>query len=65
MYEKKSRGSKILTTRGKGDFVKFYLATPKMRIAPQMPPQIPRPGAATGATRPDFRTSAIMVKKYH
>ena len=47
MYGKKSRGSKILATRGRGDFVKFYLAPPKMRVAPQMPPQIPRPGAAT------------------
>ena len=27
--------------------MKFYVAPPKMRIAPQMPPQIPRPGAAT------------------
>ena len=27
--------------------MKFYLAPPKMRVAPQMPPQIPRPGAAT------------------
>ena len=46
-----SRGSKILATRGRRDFVKFYLAPPpqkKMRVAPQMPPpQIPRPGAAT------------------
>ena len=50
MYGKKSRGSKILATRGRGDFVKFYLAPPrKMRVASQMPPppQIPRPGAAT------------------
>ena len=37
MYGKKSRGSKILATRGRGDFVKFYLAPPKMRVAPQMP----------------------------
>ena len=38
-YRKKSRGSKILATRGRGDFVKFYLAPPsKMRVAPQMPP---------------------------
>ena len=39
MYGKKSRGSKILATRGRGDFVKFYLAPPKMRVAPQMPPK--------------------------
>ena len=38
MYGKKSRGSKILATRGREDFVKFYLAPPKMRVAPQMPP---------------------------
>ena len=31
--------------------MKFYLAPPKMRVAPQMPPpQIPRPGAATDFT---------------
>ena len=47
MYGKKSRGSKILATSWRGDFVKFYLALPKMRVAPQMPSQIPRPGAAT------------------
>ena len=47
MYGKKSRGSKVLATWGRGDFVKFYLAPLKMRVAPQMPPQIPRPGAAT------------------
>ena len=29
MYGKKFRGSKILATRGRGDFVKFYLAPPK------------------------------------
>ena len=28
MYGKKSRGSKILATRGRGNFVKFYLAPP-------------------------------------
>ena len=28
MYGKKSRASKILVTRGREDFVKFYLATP-------------------------------------
>ena len=40
MYRKKSRGSKILATRGRGDFVKFYLPPPpKMRVASQMPPK--------------------------
>ena len=40
MNGKKSRESKILATRGREDFVKFYLAPPppKMRVAPQMPP---------------------------
>ena len=48
MYGKKSRGSKILATRGRGDFVKFYLATPKCVLPLKCPPpQIPRPGAAT------------------
>ena len=28
-------------------FLKFYLAPPKYEFASQMPPQIPRPGAAT------------------
>ena len=44
----KNPGVKILASRGRGDFVKFYLASPpKMHVAPQMPPEIPRPGAAT------------------
>ena len=49
MYGKKSRGSKILATRGRGDFVKFYLAPPPQNACcPSNAPQIPRPGAATG-----------------
>ena len=46
---KKIQGVKNFGNEGRGDFVKFYLAPPppKMRVAPQMPPQIPRPGAAT------------------
>ena len=40
MYGKKSRGSKILATTGRGDFVKFYLApSPKMRVARKCPPK--------------------------
>ena len=55
MYGKKSRGSNILATRGRGELVKFYLPPPpKMRVAPQMPPQIPRPGAATAYWNYDF-----------
>ena len=48
MYGKNPGGKKFWQRGGGGgDFVKFYLAPPKMRVAPQMPPQIPRPGAAT------------------
>ena len=50
MYGKKSRGSKILATRGRGDFVKFYLAPPPPKCVLPLkcpPPQIPRPGAVT------------------
>ena len=38
MYGKKSRGSKILATRGRGDFVKFYLAPPKWLLPLKCPP---------------------------
>ena len=49
MYGKKFRGSKILATTGRGEFVKFYLAPPKCMLPLKWPPppQIPRPGAAT------------------
>ena len=43
----KIHGLKNFSNEGRGDFVEFYLASPIMRVAPQMPPQIPRPGAAT------------------
>ena len=60
MYGKKSRGSKILATRGRGNFVKFYLAPPpKMRVALQ----IPRPGAATDFfTLPKYNKSNEVKK---
>ena len=38
MYGKKSRGSKILATRGRGDFVKFYLALPQNACCPSNTP---------------------------
>ena len=39
MYGKKSRGSKILATRGRGDFMKFYLASfPKCVLPLKCPP---------------------------
>ena len=41
MYGKKSRGSKILATRGRGDFVKFYLAPPPPKFRDLAPP-LPR-----------------------
>ena len=37
--------------------MKFYLAPPKMRVAPQMPPQILRPGAATAKDPTIFSNS--------
>ena len=59
MYGKKSRGSKILATRGRGDFVKFYLAPPKWLLPLKcLPPQIPRPGAATASPPSTFHTSS-------
>ena len=38
MYGKKSRGSKILATMGRGDFLKFYLAPPKCVLPLKCPP---------------------------
>ena len=38
MYGKKSRGSKIFATRGRGDFVKFYLAPPQNACCPSNAP---------------------------
>ena len=50
--EKNPGGQKFLATRGKGDFVKFYLAPPQNACCPSNdPPQMPRPGAATVAGR--------------
>ena len=50
MYGKNSRGSKILATMGREDFLKFYL-DPQNACCPSNapPPQILRPSAATGA----------------
>ena len=42
MYGKKSRGSKILATRGRGDFVKFYLAPPPKCLLPLKCPPPPK-----------------------
>ena len=57
----KIQGVKNFGNEGRGDFVKFCLAPPpKMRVAPQMPPQIPRPGAATAST--DFLIMFYLCK---
>ena len=46
MYGKNPGGQKFWQ-RGEGEFREILSCPPKMRVAPQMPPQIPRPGAAT------------------
>ena len=47
-FRKKIQGVKNFGNEGEGRFREDRnLAPPKMRVAPQMPPQIPRPGAAT------------------
>ena len=37
--EKNLGGQKFWQRGGRADFVKFYLAPPKIRVAPQMPPK--------------------------
>ena len=44
----KNPGDQKFWQRGEGRFREILSCPPKMRVAPQMPPQIPRPGAATG-----------------
>ena len=46
----KIQGVKNFGNEGEGRFREILSCPPKMRVAPQMPPppQIPRPGAATG-----------------
>ena len=44
----KIQGVKNFGNEGEGRFCEILsFPPPKMRVAPQMPPQIPRPGAAT------------------
>ena len=45
----KNPGGQKFWQRGEGRFREILSCPPppKMRVAPQMPPQIPRPGAAT------------------
>ena len=44
----KNPGGQKFWQRGGGELSwNSILPPPKMRVAPQMPPQIPRPGAAT------------------
>ena len=47
MYGKKIQGVKNFGNEGEGRFHEILSCPPKMRVAPQMPPQIPKPGAAT------------------
>ena len=61
-YGKNPGGQKFWQRGGGGDFVKFYLA-PKMRVAPRMPPQIPRPGAATACHW--AQESCLDVMRYY
>ena len=57
MYGKNPGGQKFWQ-RGEGRFREILSCPPpQMRVAPQMPPpQIPRPGAATGNNRYDTDT---------
>ena len=43
----KNPGGKKFWQRGGGEISWNSILPPKMRVAPQMPPQIPRPDAAT------------------
>ena len=64
MYGKKSRGSKILATRG-GEISWNSILPPPNACCPSnaLPPQIPRPGAATDYTRLDICSLAVSWKK--
>ena len=44
---KKIQGVKNFGNEGEGRFHEILSCPPKIRVAPQVPPQIPRPGAAT------------------
>ena len=55
----KIQGVKNFWQRGGGEISwNSILSPPKMRVAPQMPPQIPRPGAATA-----FRSIRERLRK--
>ena len=60
MYGKKSRGSKILATRGRGDFVKFYLAPPKCMLPLKCPPKFRDLAPPLNRTKSRFRGSRIL-----
>ena len=74
MYGKKSRGSKILATRGRGDFVKFYLpppkcvlplkcpAPPKFReLAPPLTTSTRFDGVCRSRSRSRFRSNVLLA----
>ena len=48
---------------GERRFREILCCPPKMRVAPQMPPQIPRPGAATGDISNQVRTVATCLSE--
>ena len=48
-FREKIQGVKNFGNEGEGRFREILSCPPKMRVAPQMPPQIPGPGAATGS----------------
>ena len=51
---KKIQGVKNFGNEGEGRFREILSCPPKMRVASQMPPQIPRPGAATDTKTDDL-----------
>ena len=60
MYGKNPGGQKFWQ-RGEGIFRKILSCPPKMCVAPQMPPQIPRPGAATANKPPRLQAHQILM----
>ena len=62
MYGKKSRGPKILATRGRGDFVKFYLAPAQNACCPLKCPPKFRDLAPPLVEMYIYRTKKYFVK---
>ena len=53
----KIQGVKNFGNEGEGIFREILSCPPKRHVAPQMPPQIPRPGAATAS---DSKTVSLL-----